>query len=209
MTADSTRSNRNYTRAHDQDADASTGRRTRIQGQSAEDLLPLVYDELRRLAALRMAQENGKLTLQPTALVHEAYLRLLGPEDEDKPMWDGRAHFFAAAAEALRRILIERARKRLALRHGGGRRQVPLNDDAQIDVEDPEGLLELHEAFTRFEEIDPQKAELVKLRYFAGLSEELAAETLGISRATASRHWAYARAWLCDEILRSKRAEES
>ena len=174
-------------------------------GRTAGELLPLVYEELRALATHRMAREGGPRTLQPTALVHEAYLRLLGPEDRTRPMWDGRGHFFAAAAEAMRRILIERARRRLAAKHGGGKAALPLDGEpAEAELRESQSLLELDAAFGRFEAADPAKAALVKLRYFGGLSEEQAAEALGISRATASRHWAYARAWLCDAVKQSR-----
>lgn len=165
--------------------------------QAAERLLPLVYDELRKLAAFRMANEPAGLTLQPTALVHEAWLRLGG--SEGRP-WKGRAHFFAAAAEAMRRILIENARRRKALRHGGG--QVRL-DIQEVEVAAPAAdaqLLAIDEALSRLSALDPKKAELVKLRYFIGLTIEEAAATLDISEATAKRWWEYARAWLFSEV---------
>jgi RNA polymerase sigma factor (TIGR02999 family) len=165
---------------------------------AAGQLLPLVYDELRRLAAQRLAQEKPGQTLQPTALVHEAYLRLLGPGEAQH--WDHRGHFFAAAAEAMRRILVESARRKQRLRHGGGRRRVPLEDveavaDARADV-----LLALDEALAQLAAAAPLKARLVELRYFAGLSVEDAGRCLGVSRATADRWWAYARAWLYDRL---------
>ena len=165
--------------------------------QAAERLLPLVYDELRKLAAFRMANEPSGLTLQPTALVHEAWLRLGGSEG---PAWKGRAHFFAAAAEAMRRILIENARRRKALRHGGG--QVRM-DIQEVEVAAPaadDQLLAIDEALSRFSAMDPKKAELVKLRYFIGLTIVEAAATLGISEATAKRWWEYSRAWLFSEV---------
>ncbi|MHB8902165.1 MAG: ECF-type sigma factor [Thermoguttaceae bacterium] len=165
---------------------------------AAGDLLPLVYHELRRLAAARLARERGGKSLQPTELVHEAYLRLVSPECSSH--WNGRGHFFAAAAEAMRRILVDRARRRRRLRHGGGRGQVELGDYAAEAPADADSLLALDEALTRLAAEDSQKAELVKLRYFAGFTIDEAAELLGISPATAKRHWAYSRAWLFAEI---------
>jgi RNA polymerase sigma factor (TIGR02999 family) len=165
--------------------------------QAGEQLLPLVYEELRRLAAQRVALEKPGQTLQATALVHEAYLRLVGGDVQ--PRWDGRGHFFAAAAEAMRRILIDQARRRKSEKAGGQMRRVDLNDDASIaatDDQDPDDLLALDEALRQFEIEDPLKARLVKLRYFAGLTLPDAAAALGISLATAKRHWVYARAWL-------------
>lgn len=157
---------------------------------AAAQLLPLVYNELRLLAAQRLAQEKPGQTLEPTALVHEAYLRLVG--DGRGQHWDHRGHFFAAAAEAMRRILVDAARRKQAIRHGGGRRRVALHDHHRI-TQTPEGLLALHDALTRFASEEPAKAELVKLRFFAGLSTPEAASALGISIATAERWWAYAR----------------
>ncbi len=166
--------------------------------QAAEALLPLVYEQLRRMAGRQMRNERGDQTLQATALVHEAYLRLVEPSAL-RP-WDGRWHFFAAAAEAMRRILVDRARRKGRLKHGGGRQRLEL-DGVQLLVDDPrEGLLALDEALTEFEGIHPQKAQLVKLRYFAGLTMDEAAQSLGISVATCARHWAYARAWLYERI---------
>ena len=163
--------------------------------QAASDLLPLVYDELRKLAAAKMAGEAAGHTLDATALVHEAYLRLVG----NRPFAD-RHHFFRVAAEAMRQILIDHARQKRRIRHGGDRGRVPLSD-VELAVEAPaDELLALDEALDRFAAKDPVKAELVKLRYFAGLSEEEAAATLGISRATASRHWTFARAWLINAL---------
>ena len=165
---------------------------------AGEQLLPLVYDELRRLAAARLAQEKPGQTLQATALVHEAYLRLV---DTDKAQhWDSRAHFFAAAAEAMRRILVEQARRKRSRKHGGGLARQELDEAEVAAPEAPEDLLALDEALDRLAARDPAKAELVKLRYFAGLPEEEAAAALGISRATASRWWAFARAWLIDAL---------
>jgi RNA polymerase sigma factor (TIGR02999 family) len=163
--------------------------------QAAEELLPLVYDELRRVAAAQLAHERPGHTLQATALVHEAYLRLIGG---GAGSWENRRHFFAAAAEAMRRILVERARRRRRVRHGGSHQRVELDAD-ELSIETPPvDLLALDEALDQLAGEDPQKAELVKLRFFAGLGEQEAAELLGISRATAARHWAYARAWLFD-----------
>ena len=156
-------------------------------------LLPLVYEELRQLAAQKLAHEPAGQTLQPTALVHEAYLRLVGGEHEAH--WDNRGHFFAAAAEAMRRILIDKARRKRRTKLGGDRRRVDL--DEGLAAAEPRGdLLELDEALTQLALHEPVKAELVKLRYFAGLSLDEAAACLGISPATAKRHWAVARAWL-------------
>jgi len=171
--------------------------------KAAEELLPLVYDELRRLAAANMAQEAPGHTLQPTALVHEAWLRLVGGGDRQ---WNGRSHFFGAAAEAMRRILIENARRKRAARHGGG--QVKL-DIGEIEVAAPakdDELLAVNEALEKFSVRDKQKAELVKLRYFVGLTTEEAAEVLGISVPTADRWWNYSRAWLFEEIAREQKA---
>jgi RNA polymerase sigma factor (TIGR02999 family) len=163
---------------------------------SGGDLLPLVYDELRRLAARKLAGEKAGHTLQPTALVHEAYLRLLGPEGA-RVGWNGRAHFFAAAAEAMRRILIENARRKHAEKRGGGRIRIDLIDASAISVETPpDDLIALDDALARLEREDKPKADLVKLHFFVGLTLEEAADLLGLSRATAYRHWTYARAWL-------------
>jgi RNA polymerase sigma factor (TIGR02999 family) len=178
------------------------------QGDShaARQLLPLVYDELRQLAAQKLAHERPSQTLQATALVHEAYLRLVGPGDE--PRWDGRAHFFAAAAEAMRRILVESARRKHRLKRGGDRQRVDLQVVEAASAGPSEDLLALDEALELLAAEDRQKAELVKLRYFAGLSVEEAARCLGISRATADRYWAYARAWLFDRLRTGDRAAE-
>jgi RNA polymerase sigma factor (TIGR02999 family) len=164
---------------------------------AAAQLLPLVYDELRRLAAQRLAQEKPGQTLEPTALVHEAYLRLIG--DGAEQSWDHRGHFFAAAAEAMRRILVDVARRKQAIRHGGGRRRVPL-EDHHYTSQSPDDVLALDMALTRFASEEPAKAELVKLRFFAGLSTPEAASALGISVASAERWWAFARAWLYSEL---------
>jgi RNA polymerase sigma factor (TIGR02999 family) len=162
--------------------------------KAAAELLPLVYDELRKLAAARMAAEKPGYTLQATALVHEAYLRLVGPADGSR--WDGRAHFFAAAAEAMRRILVEAARRKAAARHGGAMHRQPLDPEAAAVPQHREDLLALDEALDRLATEDPLKADLVKLRYFVGLTLPEAAAALGLSERTAGRHWAFARAWL-------------
>jgi RNA polymerase sigma factor (TIGR02999 family) len=165
--------------------------------QAAKELLPLVYDELRRLAASKLSHENPGQTLQATALVHEAWLRL---GDQENQAWNGRPHFMGAAAEAMRRILIDNARRKRALRHGGGQLRVDLQEmEIAVPVKDDD-LLEVDAALERFTAQDKQKAELVKLRYFTGLTIEEAAEILGVSTPTANRWWAYARAWLHKEI---------
>ena len=166
--------------------------------QAAEQLLPLVYEELRQLAAQRLAGEKPGQTLQPTALVHEAYLRLTA----GRPLqdWNGRGHFFAAAAEAMRRILVETARRKRCERHGGGRQRLTL-DGLDVAAESPDDdLLALSEALDLLAEANPRAAELIKLRYFAGLTGREAAEALGISPRKADQVWAYARAWLLDSI---------
>jgi RNA polymerase sigma factor (TIGR02999 family) len=162
--------------------------------QATEHLLPLVYDELRRLAARRLAQEKPGQTLQATALVHEAYLRLV--DSDAIRRWDSRGHFFAAAAEAMRRILVDQARHKATARAGGGRRRVDL-DKVEPAIEGPRvNLLALDEALEQLEAKDPRKAALVKLRYFAGLTNQQAAEALSISSSTADNDWAYAKTWL-------------
>jgi RNA polymerase sigma factor (TIGR02999 family) len=164
---------------------------------AADQILPVVYDELRRLASFRLANEPSGQTLQTTALVHEAYLRLVGSGD---PGWEGKSHFFAAAAEAMRRILVERARGKNAQKRGGGRHRVAL-DPGQLSVgESPIGLLAVDEALDRLAAKDPRKAELFKLRYFAGLTNQEAADTLAISPRTAKRYWRYACVWLLREV---------
>ncbi len=165
--------------------------------KAADKLLPVVYEELRRLAAAKMSQEPPGQTLQATALVHEAYIRLVGSEAQN---WNSRTHFFAAAAEAMRRILIENARRKQRLIHGGGQRRVDIQDADLAIEEPPEDLVALDEALTKLTVEDPIKADLVKLRYFAGLTIEQAAKMLEISRATADRYWSYARAFLFHEI---------
>ena len=161
--------------------------------QAATQLLPLVYTELRKLAAAKMARELPGQTLQPTALVHEAWLRVSGPGHTN---YQNRAHFFSAAAEAMRRILIDNARRKQAQRHGGGQARVDLEEADIVAPGDDEQLLAIHEALDQFAALDPAKAELVKLRYFVGLAFAEAAEVLGVSEVTAKRDWALARAWL-------------
>ncbi|MGO8699306.1 MAG: sigma-70 family RNA polymerase sigma factor [Limisphaerales bacterium] len=168
----------------------------RGEAKSADELLPLLYEELRKLAASKMAREAPGQTLQPTALVHEAWLRLVGG---DSPRFNDRAHFFGAAAEAMRRILIERARRKAAQRHGGGQQRVDIDE---IEIAAPardDELLAVNDALEKFAAVDAPKAELVKLRFFAGLTVEEAAAVLGVSEPTVKRWWAYARAWLYEE----------
>jgi RNA polymerase sigma factor (TIGR02999 family) len=167
--------------------------------QAELKVLPLVYGELRKLAAAKMAREAAGHTLQPTALVHEAWLRLGG---DAQPAWKSRGHFFGAAAEAMRRILVESARRKLAVRHGGGQRRADI-DDPELAVAAPDGdarVLAVHEALDALAAHDTRKAELVKLHYFGGLTLAEAGEVLGVSEPTAKRDWAYARAWLFREI---------
>jgi RNA polymerase sigma factor (TIGR02999 family) len=168
--------------------------------RAAEQLLPLVYDELRRLAAEKMVQERPGHTLQSTALVHEAYLRLV--DSKTPQQWKNRGHFFAAAAEAMRRILIDRARHNNSLKAGGDRHRVLLPDIQAPDEDSFDDLLALNRALEKLEAKDKRKADVVKLRFFAGLTNEQAAQTLGISTSTADNDWAYARAWLRVEIMR-------
>jgi RNA polymerase sigma factor (TIGR02999 family) len=162
--------------------------------QAAEKLLPLVYDELRKLAAAKLNHEKPGQTLQATALVHEAYLRLIGPANQNG--FDSRGHFFAAAAEAMRRILIEQARRKQAIKAGGDCERVELGDVAEESPEDVDDLLVLDEALQKLEQENPRKAQLVKLRYFAGLTIDQAAEAMGIAPSTASADWVYAKSWL-------------
>lgn len=175
--------------------------------RASDELLPLVYQELRRLAAQRMKQEKPGQTLQATALVHEAYIRLVGSESQN---WNSRAHFFAAAAEAMRRILIENARRKRSLKYGGDRQRVDLDEAVLAGDSDipSDKLIALDEALERLSKIDRVKAELVKLRYFAGLTGEQAAQLLGISQSTADRYWAYARSWLRLEITKGNGATQ-
>jgi RNA polymerase sigma factor (TIGR02999 family) len=165
---------------------------------AAERLLPLIYDELRRLAARKMAEERKDHTWQATALVHEAYLKLVGAEAARQ--WHGRAHFFAAAAEAMRRVLIQQARRKKAEKRGGDGRRVDADLEQFAPLPPDERLLEIEEALQRLEKIDARKAGLVKLRYFVGLSVQEAADALGISKATAEREWTYVRSWLQCEL---------
>jgi RNA polymerase sigma factor (TIGR02999 family) len=165
--------------------------------KAADELLPLVYEELRHLASQKMSRESPGQTLQATALVHEAYIRLVGAEVQN---WKGRTHFFTAAAEAMRRILIENARRKQRLKRGGGQKKVDLEDAEPAVVEPAEDIVALDEALEKLALEDPTKANLVKLRYFAGLTTKQAAEILGISQATAERYWYYARVWLFYEI---------
>jgi RNA polymerase sigma factor (TIGR02999 family) len=168
---------------------------------AAEQLLPLVYDELRRLAARRLAREKPGQTLQPTALVHEAYLRLVGSGSGQG--WEGRGHFFAAAAEAMRRILINRARNKKRIKRAGNRRHVDLDQLAIVDDASDEDLLALDDALERLAQQHKACAELVKLRFFTGLTQAEAAACLGIARRTANRYWAYARVWLFDALSKN------
>lgn len=181
---------------------------------AAEELLPLVYDELRKLAAARLAHEQPGQTLQATALVHEAYLRLVDeagnePSSTRERGWNSRGHFFGAAAEAMRRILIMNARRQHAQKRGGDRKRIELDPDLLPAAERDERLLALDEALVRFEQQHPERAQLVKLRFFAGLSSADAAAAMEISRATADRHWAYARAWLQREMTIAGTAQSS
>ena len=164
---------------------------------AAEELLPLVYDELRRLAAQKLSHEKPGQTLQATALVHEAYIRLVGTDDQQ---WDSRGHFFAAAAEAMRRILVENARRKRTEKRGGRQRRYDLLEPDLVAQPPDDDLLALDEALSKLSEEEPGMAELVKLRYFAGFSVEQVAQALGISARTAKRHWAFARAWLLREL---------
>jgi RNA polymerase sigma factor (TIGR02999 family) len=171
---------------------------------AAEQLLPLIYDELRRLAAQKLAQEKVGQTLQPTALVHEAYVRLLGSGDAaagPQQRWDSRGHFFAAAAEAMRRILIDRAREKRSQKRGGGRQRLDIDALDLATQATPDQLLAVDDALAKLARADPAAARLVELRYFAGLTVEEAGKALDISTATAYRHWKYARAWLHAELL--------
>ena len=169
--------------------------------QAAARLLPLVYEELHGLAAQKLVNEPSDHTLQATALVHEAYLRLVGSGREQ---WDNRGYFFAAAAEAMRRILVERARKYARKKHGGSNQRVEVDLDhlaQMLDDSSSDDLLALDRALSKFETLEPDRSAVVKLRYFAGLTIDQTADVLGISTATANRHWAFARAWLCDAVM--------
>jgi len=174
---------------------------------AAEQLLPVVYDELRKLAAQKLSLEQPGQTLQATALVHEAYLRLV--DTEQAPHWNGRGHFFAAAAEAMRRILVDQARRKLSLRRGGNVQRQPIEE---MEIEAPEPAVDVvavHEALERFESVDAIAAQIVKLRYFAGLTISQVAEALGISSSSADRSWAYARAWLHTALKQDRAGENS
>jgi RNA polymerase sigma factor (TIGR02999 family) len=183
-------------------SDLSPIRKTESQGdfKSAEELLPLVYEELRKLAAVRIAQESHEHTLQPTALVHEAWLALTGGQNVQ---WQNRGHFFAAAAEAMRRILINNARRRNAIRHGGGQQRLNV-DDLQLASSKDEEMLAIDDALEKLARHDPVKADLVKLKYFVGFSNQETADILGISEPTVKRYWTYAKAWLLSEIKGSR-----
>ena len=201
MTPEQTESNRDKALTHEIEEDVTQILTALEAGDPsrASELLPLVYEELRRLARSRLAHEIPGQTLQPTALVHEAYLRLLGNSGEERS-WSSRGHFFGAAAEAMRRILIDNARRKKAVKRGSGVQPVNLDGiELAIDMDD-DVLLVVDEALTRLAEHDPEGAELVKLRFFAGLKNVEAARLLGISERTAKRTWAYARAWLYAEI---------
>jgi RNA polymerase sigma factor (TIGR02999 family) len=175
--------------------------------QAAEKLLPLIYGELRRLASQRLAREDPGQSLQSSDLVHEAYLRLVG--EGDQKQWDSRAHFFSAAAEAMRRILVEAARRKKRLKHGGGRLRVDFDAAGFLMKEPSEDLEALDEALNKLADSEPAKAELVKLRFFVGLTMHEIAEVLNISLATAERHWTYARTWLYAELKNRDNSEES
>ena len=166
-------------------------------GKAAEELLPLVYEELRKLAAAKMAQEAQGHTLQPTALVHEAWLRLVGAPDQH---WNGRGHFFGAAAEAMRRILVENARRKRRLRHGGGQERVDLDETEIVAQAEDEKVLQVDGALEELGREDPAQAQVVKLRFFGGLKNEEVAEVLGISSKTVQRYWTHAKSWLYQRI---------
>lgn len=167
--------------------------------RAADALLPLVYDELRRLAASKLAQEKPGQTLQATALVHEAFLRLLGPDGAEQP-WNSRGHFFAAAAEAMRRLLVERARRKARLRHGGDRQRIDIDSQLCIAKEVEDTLCDVNEALDLLAAEEPEAAQVVKLRYFAGLTIAETAAAMNLSVRTANRHWTYARAWLYQKL---------
>ena len=174
---------------------------------AVDELFPLVYQELRQLAVVRLSKELPGQTLQATALVHEAYIRLVGAENQS---WSSRGHFFAAAAEAMRRILIDNARRKKSLKHGGGHQRIDLDEAVATgdDKTSPDDLIALDEALEKLSKKDKVKADLVKLRYFAGLTSEQAAEVLGISHNTADQYWAYARVWLRLEITKGEEAKQ-
>ena len=169
--------------------------------KAAAELLPLVYEELRRLASYKMAQEAAGQTLQATALVHEAWLRLIG---DGQPRWQGRGHFFAAAAEAMRRILVENARRKRRLRHGGGQQRVGLEEADLVAEPEEDKVLQVNEALDDLAREDPIQAQVVKLRFFAGLKNEEVAEALGVSTKTVQRYWTHAKSWLYQRILNQR-----
>lgn len=171
--------------------------------KAAEELLPLIYQELRKLAASKMANESPNQTLQPTALVHEAYLRLVDSKNEKE--WDHRGHFFAAAAEAMRRILVDKARRKRAARHGGNLSKTELAESRIVSGPTDDQILLAHEALDRFAQVDPVKAEVVKHRFFVGMTNSEVAKVMNLSEATARRHWEYARAWLFAEIKKMRK----
>lgn len=173
---------------------------------AANRLLPLIYDQLRSLARQKLRHESAGQTLQGTALVHEAYIKLVGGNNGQQ--WQGRRHFFAAAAEAMRRILVDNARRKKSLKRGGDRERQPLEEVADQPATSQDDVLAISEALEKLAREEPEKAELVKLRYFAGLTLPEIAELLGISRATASRHWTYAKAWLFDEIFSDSKSTQ-
>ena len=184
---------------------------TLIEGgnpKAAEKLLPILYDELRRLASQKLSRERQGQTLQPTALVHEAYLRLVGDGEESEANWNGRGHFFGAAAEAMRRILVDNSRRKGRQKRGGDLQRVPLHDAESLAETEPEAFGALDEALVRLAEVDELNAELVKLHFFAGLQFKEAAALLGISERTAKRRWSFARSWLQVEMQKSLSGEE-
>jgi RNA polymerase sigma factor (TIGR02999 family) len=172
--------------------------------RASEELLPLVYDELRKLANVRLSHEKAGQSIQATGLVHEAYMRLVGPVETGNVEWDGRGHFFGAASEAMRRILIERARSKATLKRGGDHQKIQLDWDLIALDENPAEFLALNDSLERLIEVDALKGQLVQLRFFAGLTLQQAAVSLGISLSTAERHWAFARAWLYSDLKQDK-----
>ena len=167
---------------------------------AAEQLMPLVYDELRKLAAARLAHERPGQTLQATALVHDAYLRLIGPADRDPQHWNDRGHFFAAAAEAMRRLLVECARRKKSVRHGGGQQRIDLETQLCISADGDDAVLAINDALERLCAEEPEAAQVVTLRYFAGLTIKEVAAAMNVSVRTVNRHWTYARTWLYHEL---------
>jgi len=167
---------------------------------AAEQLMPLVYDELRKLAAARLAHERPGQTLQATALVHDAYLRLIGPAGQDPRNWKDRGHFFAAAAEAMRRLLVERARRKKSIRHGGGQQRIDLETQLCISADGDDAVLAINDALERLRAEEPEAAQVVTLRYFAGLTIKEVAAAMNVSVRTVNRHWTYARTWLYRDL---------